>query len=789
MIRTPNTPPVTRPSPGNMPTRGRMSLVAASRRRQWFVALAAMTATLACSSAASASPGDIPGHGFLPDNRGWEMVSPVEKNATDVSAQRGPHAPSARASLSGDRILFTSNTAFGDQPQSFSQLQYVASRQPGAWTTKGALPPLTVRPCGAYGLQGFSEDLSHGVLLAGDPPLTSDALPRNSNLYIRNNDGGTYDLLTPTVRPCSDVPFFAAASADFGHVVFEDSYPLTSDAPAGVPNVYEQTGGSIRLVNILPDGSAAAGGAVTGSDGGSSSPAGARYGNYVQNAVSDDGSRIFWADLSTHQLYVRLNGTTTVHVSASQRSVPDPAGTQPAHWRDATPDGSIVYFTSAEKLTDDATAGGSTDEDLYAYNVPAGTLTDLSVNANPGQTSFVLGLLGASDDGAYVYFAANAGLLAGESPPDAATTNIYLSHNGTLRHVASVGSSVAYWDAEAGWVIGGNFPRTSQVTGDGRVLLFATRASMLGYDSDAHLNFYRYDAVSDTTSCVTCNTRAAKSTSDAITDLPGPFGPNFAAFVTRNLSSDGARVFFSTAEGLVAEDTNGKADAYEWEAGNVRLLSSGRSADDSYFVDASASGNDAFFVTRESLASADIDHNLDIYDARVGGGFLEPATPAPPCSGEGCQGQPAGRPDLPEPRSSVVAGGGDAVAGKRGSYAISRISRAQRIGLARTGRLTLAVAVNMAGKLSVSAKARVRDKTAVVGRASKTALGAAKVRLTLRLTPAARAQLASSGSLDIFITVAFSTVPQAKKLAVRLRRVKTARRSLRAAATSTRRAG
>ena len=42
------------------------------------------------------------------------------------------------------------------------------------------------------------------------------------------------------------------------------------------------------------------------------------------------------------------------------------------------------------------------------------------------------------------------------------------------------------------------------------------------------------------------------------------------------------------------------------------------------FVDASASGNDAFFLTREQLVGIDTDDQIDLYDARVGGGLAEP---------------------------------------------------------------------------------------------------------------------------------------------------------------------
>jgi hypothetical protein len=111
-------------------------------------------------------------------------------------------------------------------------------------------------------------------------------------------------------------------------------------------------------------------------------------------------------------------------------------------------------------------------------------------------------------------------------------------------------------------------------------------------------------------------------------------------------------VFFSSAEALVAQDVNGRSDAYEYDvgAGSVRLLSSGTSGSDSWFLDASADGEDAFFVTRERLVGWDRDDQYDVYDARVGGGFPEPPPVALACAGDACQG------DAPGPRAALSRG-------------------------------------------------------------------------------------------------------------------------------------
>ena len=75
------------------------------------------------------------------------------------------------------------------------------------------------------------------------------------------------------------------------------------------------------------------------------------------------------------------------------------------------------------------------------------------------------------------------------------------------------------------------------------------------------------------------------------------------------------------------------------------------------FVSSSPSGNDAFFITREQLLLRDKDQQLDLYDARVDGGFSENAPP--PCLGEACRGPGSSAPEQQGPGSSSFAGPGN----------------------------------------------------------------------------------------------------------------------------------
>jgi hypothetical protein len=135
-----------------------------------------------------------------------------------------------------------------------------------------------------------------------------------------------------------------------------------------------------------------------------------------------------------------------------------------------------------------------------------------------------------------------------------------------------------------------------------------------------------------------------------------------------NLASNG-RVFFESQDVLSPQDADGGVqDVYEWEpvgvggctraAGCISLISGGRGSESSWFLDATASsGDDAFFITRDQLLRSDRNEQLDLYDARVGGGFEEGEST--PCGGEGCRGASAPSGTASAPASSELSGPGN----------------------------------------------------------------------------------------------------------------------------------
>ena len=157
----------------------------------------------------------------------------------------------------------------------------------------------------------------------------------------------------------------------------------------------------------------------------------------------------------------------------------------------------------------------------------------------------------------------------------------------------------------------------------------------------------------------------------------GPVGLQASYYQSRYLGDSG-RLFFNSADALVAGDGNKKADVYEYEpagvgscrtestaGGCVALITSGESERESAFLDASESGDDVFFLTSAKLSGQDGDTAADIYDARVCAVAGAEPCPAPaaqppsPCSGEACKGPSSPQPSYGEPASSTFSGNGN----------------------------------------------------------------------------------------------------------------------------------
>ena len=618
---------------------------------------------------------------FLPDCRAYEQVSPVEKNGGDVLLD----SARMRAAVNGEAAQFSSITAFGDVEGTGITADYIAERGPEGWTTHGITPrqeptqaiELVVGHGESFYEGEFSPDLSKGVLLANHSPfLPLENSGGVANLLVRDNlltsGPGAYQLVTKSVTPRENSsfstlgykPLLDGTSADFSHILFESTLALTAEAAEnGLRKLYEWEEGTVRLVGTVPpSGEPSCGGdgepacvpaeASLAGQGSSLSPL------YKQEAISSDGLRVvFTVPTETcgglcdgGELFLREGHDRTVRVNISEKTSPEVQ--QEAHFQAASVDGRYIFFTTGEQLTD---ADTNSLVDLYRFDAdaPAGhRLTLLSAHDEPADIGNGFGVLGASDNGQYVYFA-----MLGEGLP-----TIYLWHENRLRRVAILatpGQGDSALDEDAGTKGWQFVPRTARISPDGKNFLFTAYNSdglpgdngSCGSSEQAVIGgcreLYLYDAEGDggagSLVCVSCNpdgTAPTHNSTDVVRTNQGAAQTTFQ--LNHPLSDDGRYVFFSSNESLVPGDTNGVSDAYEYDAtaGTVHLISSGTDPAPSYFMDATPSGSDVFFATRAELVSQDHGEEYDLYDARVGGGIpaQNPPAAAAGCVGEECHG-------------------------------------------------------------------------------------------------------------------------------------------------------
>jgi hypothetical protein len=636
----------------------------------------------------------------LADCRAYEMVSPLDKNNSDiVSLPNISSDPSSvqQSSLDGEKLAYSAYRAFGDAEGAPYASQYIATRGAAGWQTHSISPPqgLSQFPIGRTGesqFRSFTADLCSATLLQfSERLLAPGGAVDYPNVYRRQNCGSeSYETLTNVVPPAIGVspPDVQGVSADGRCTVFRATEKLTPNAHPleGVAyQVYESCGGELRLVSALPTGAPAFAATVGTASGASAASAPMRRIN-VTNAISDDGSRVYWtAAVTTGALYLRQNSDQPASpIVAGVCTEPEKACTiqiVPSKGRfwTANADGSRALYMVEQ---------GSTEVgNLFAYDAVSRTSSLIA-----GQ---VMGLLGASDDTSRIYLVSREvrapGALAG-------APNLYLYENGTFNFIATLSAADAV--ARAKQVAGVNvgflsplsvepFRHTSKVTPSGGQVVFMSNAPLNGYDNtDANngqpvVEVYRY-AAGGSLLCISCNPTGVQPQGRELELQQRGTGlwaaaqiarANSQLYAPRVISDDGGRVFFESFEPLLPTDINGKADVYQWEApgtgdctttapyysppngGCISLISSGQSSRDSYFVDASTDGSDVFFSTIASLVPEDEDL-VDIYNARVEGGF--PPPPAPPvlCSGEACQ-PPASSPSEATPASSTFSGPGN----------------------------------------------------------------------------------------------------------------------------------
>jgi hypothetical protein len=635
--------------------------------------------------------------------RGYELVTPVDKQGIGVDTGFA----GARASTDGSSLMY--GTAKSPLPGSQTAVfvpRVLGTRNATGWTASALEAPLDNLEGGHllyFGTLAVSADVRRALVLSNDK-LTDGAVQGGWNLYIRQpgaNPEYTFVASDPLLGVLSseNSPFrLVGVSDDLRHTVFTDNTKM-----------YEAVEGiGVRQVSRMPDNSPAPYPVVI--------PSGLF--NDVHQ-VSTDGARIYFSTgpgSGVGPLYLRQSGTSTVPISVSHRPGAPSTPVQ-AQLIGASPDGRYVEFSTACGCAVDGLTPSAPDgPGIYRYDVVSDAMTYLAPEVNntisnvprPERNAIVF------QNGAY---------------------ELYYAQGGTATKIATLD----------------DYPGIVRGSDSGRYYVFATTTKLTSYDNTGHLEAYLYDADTGDLSCASCRTDGGPASSSVLLAAPATNETILARYKPRVVLDDGT-VFFDTTDPLVGADVNGTRDVYAYRNGRASLVSRGTLPTSSQFVEVTPDGSDVFFSTDDQLVGQDTDTVIDMYDARVGGGFSPPDPGPVPCAGSECREAGSGpmSSDAPpsakaDPTPSTLTAGGKA--------------KVTVVGSSATGSaLRLVVQVSGPGRIRVSG-ARVQSTALTVVKAGKYTL---KVPLTRKTRSARKAHRRVKVLVKVALTPPFAAVATAK---------------------------
>ena len=569
----------------------------------------------------------------LPDDRQWELVSPPDKGGAKIEPIP-PGGGVIQAAEDGGVVTYLTNFAVGAGAQGNPAPNYTqllsARNGAGGWSTQdiatvqnGATGVVPGHPAEYL---SFSSDLSSGLLAPGlGQPLTTPLPPLSEGaektIYIRETDGSYVPLVTAanvtSGEKFAEKLVFTGATPDMSHVVLDSKVPLTSGPEVEGNGLYEWGAGALRPVSVSPGGTAIEN-AVLGEHGESD----------TRNAISEDGSRVFWAeDEGAQNLFMRqMTSGETIQVNRAEAGVTGGCGETgecrlgPV-FQVANRSGSEVFFTDEARLTSNSIAENDAS-DLYMFEVTgeaplAGKVTDLTANqaqlANVQGTVIGVGENAATNQITSAYFVAK-GVLAENENKEHEKASVGADNLYVVRRVGSGWTTTFIvalaegdgddWAARAEG-LGGLAEMTARVSPDGEYLAFMSAQGLAGYDNrdaksgEPDEEVFLYHASTASLACVSCNPTGARplgvydpvsgaqnNFANLIVDRPENWSGRWLAgsvpgwtssergvahYQSRYLSDSG-RLFFDSPDTLVPQATNGVENVFEYEpAGRARV--------------------------------------------------------------------------------------------------------------------------------------------------------------------------------------------------------------------------
>jgi hypothetical protein len=399
----------------------------------------------------------------LPDGRGYEQVTPVDKNAQEV----GPGV-AGTDSNAGNAVNWEAIGGCCGATSAASTL-YQSARAAGGWQTTAKTPTPPTPLVGLFEEQQpmwWSSDLSKTIYLTPSSYTANDARPPGPgetaffDLYEQDATGVLSWLTGPfptAMDTTQNNATWAATTPDGNSTLFTSKESLTPDAtplsPANTDAEYlydrNNSTGTTTLINVDNSGALISPfGAIAGNGNFLNEPSlPANDQGTTTNSISSDGTKVFFESpptcvggscayvgaTSTH-LYMRDLSTSTT------TPIDDPSSSGQAVYEGASQDGSRVFFTSTEALAGDA----NTNNELYEFNTNTGTTTPLSNDAANTNANFV-GVTAISNDGHFVWFVdkdALPGALGGTPNQGDMNFYVYDTTANTTTFIAALGSGV-----------------------------------------------------------------------------------------------------------------------------------------------------------------------------------------------------------------------------------------------------------------------------------------------------------------------------------------------------------
>jgi virginiamycin B lyase len=476
------------------------------------------------------------------------------------------------------------------------------------WTDRGELdvdgkPQVGKGTIGRANLDGTDvkadclKDLTNPRSIAVDPNFIYWTMPgiTSHEEFLRDGDVGRADLACPVSVPPPLITSFAS-----GDIAVNSSHIYMSATTAfdnGFIRRFKLDGTGQEDVVSIPDVEAPFGLAL-------------------------DGTHLYWTDLDHNMI-----GRSDLAGSDPSEQPDFISATRPG---DPARGGEHLYWSGNQVVAPNP------GTDLYQLDRESGKLTDLAPDTSVPNGVEVQGVLGASEDGSYVYFAANgvpdgvgnspneegeiavSGDCKGSGDEATGTCNLYVAHEGQVDFITRLDAKrpsaeessgdALNWIARHGDAGKIDSDKTARASADGRTLVFRSHRQLTKYDNEGPrctkgsaaasqaagpcLEFYRFEYGAMSLACVTCDPRGSMPEGPArlaSIQPPAIVGVPPADMLGRNLSRDGNRFFFETPDALVAADTNGEDGCLAW--GSAPQKGSTRACQDVYEWEAPGTGS------------------------------------------------------------------------------------------------------------------------------------------------------------------------------------------------------